>query len=91
MRLFRPVVFSFFVFIFSLPIFQFFQSNPDYFPVPDFSPEMWELLKSCCGVTSYEDKQDFQFLITVFVSLLISLCSVCLVFKLARWQTSGSS
>lgn len=91
MKLIRPAAFSFFVLVFSWPVFQFFQLNPGYFPVPDFSPEMWEHLKSCCGVSSYEDKQDFQFLMTVLISLLLSFFCVCLVFKLARWQTNGRS
>ncbi|MDP3189215.1 MAG: hypothetical protein RLO04_04775 [Limnobacter sp.] len=91
MKLFRPLAFLLFVLVFSWPVFQFFQLNPGYFPVPDFSPKMWELLKSCCGVSSYEDKQDFEFLMTVLISLLISFLCVLLVFKLARWQTSSSS
>lgn len=91
MKLFRSLVLVLFVLVLSWFVFQFFQFNPGYFPVPDFSPEMWDLLKSCCGVSSYEDKQDFQFLITLVVSLMISLLGVWLVFKLAKWQTSGSN
>ena len=90
MKLFRRLAFLLIVLVSSWPVFQFFQFNPAYFPMPDFSPEMWDLLQSCCGVSSYEDKQDFQFLMTVAVSLILSLFGVWLVFKLAKWQTNAN-
>jgi len=90
MKLFRSLVLVLFVLVLSWFVFQFFQFNPAYFPLPDFSPEMWDFLKSCCGLFSYEDKQDFQFLITLAVSLVISMLSVWLVFKLAKWQTNAN-
>lgn len=89
MKLIRPFAFAFFVLLLSRFILQFFQLNPGYFPVPDFSPEMWENLKSCCGISSYEDKQDFQFLVTLLISVLISFLCVWLICKLARWKASS--
>lgn len=88
MKLFRALIFLLLVIVLSWPIFQFFQSNPGYFPVPNFSPETWKFLKSCCGISSYENKQDFQFLMTVLISLFISAFGVWLVFKFEKYLSS---
>ena len=84
MKILRALFFLILVIVFSLPVFQFFQLNPGYFPVPDFSADMWDGLSVCCGLSSYEDKQDFQFLLTVLISVAISAVGVSLACALVK-------
>ncbi len=84
MNLLKKLAFVVSIFFVSVMFFQLFQYLPSFFPLPDVTPPVWSWFERYFGIRTYEDRKEFEFLLTVLVSLLISFLCVVLFCRITR-------